>query len=167
MSAPESVVPGRDCTVTLIPSGGQAILGRGEKVQVVHKLGGSVTVQVFQGLLARIDGRDFDALGLDAPAEVTSSSAGGGDFDPDAVLEALRSVYDPEIPVNVVDLGLVYRCEQVPLGSGRYRVEIDMSMTAPGCGMGDILRDEARTKVLAVPGVAQVDVELAWEPRGT
>lgn len=164
MSGPASVVVRRDCAVTLIPSGRPAILARGEQVQVVQQLGGSVTVQVFQGPLARIDGRDFDAVGLEPPAQAASPSGADGTFDADAVLETLRGVYDPEIPVNVVDLGLVYRCETIGLGDGRHRVEIDMSMTAPGCGMGDVLRDEARTRVLALPGVAEVDVQLVWDP---
>lgn len=164
MSAPEPVMVVRDCAVTLIPSGRQAILGRGEQVQIVQRLGSSFTVQVFQGPLARVDGQDADALGLQPPDQPSRPSSAGGTFDPDAILDTLRSVYDPEIPVNVVDLGLVYRSDTVQLANGRYRVEIDMSMTAPGCGMGDILRDEATAKLLALPGVAEVDVQLVWDP---
>ncbi|MCU4182986.1 putative Fe-S cluster assembly protein SufT [Acidiferrimicrobium sp. IK] len=164
MSGPDPMVVRRDCPVTLIPSGRPAILARGEQVQAVQQLGASLTVQVVGGPLARIDGGDFDAVGMEPPAETAPPSRVDGAFDPDAVLERLRGVYDPEIPVNVVDLGLVYRCQAVPLGGGRHRVEIDMSMTAPGCGMGDVLRDEARRVVLALPGVAEVDVQLVWDP---
>jgi metal-sulfur cluster biosynthetic enzyme len=80
------------------------------------------------------------------------------------VLDMLRTVYDPEIPVNVVDLGLIYQCETRPLADGGQRVEIKMSMTAPGCGMGDVLKEEARARVQSIPGVSQVEVEIVWEP---
>lgn len=158
----------RDCPVVLIPSGRFAILGAGERVRVVQSLGTSYTVEVERGLLVRIDGADAGALGLEPPAGAAAGGAGvgaaGGDFDLEAVEDRLRTVFDPEIPVNVVDLGLVYTCEATPLPGGGHRVEITMSMTAPGCGMGDILRDEARAKVLTVPGVREVDVELVWDP---
>ncbi|MGH9082073.1 MAG: putative Fe-S cluster assembly protein SufT [Acidimicrobiales bacterium] len=167
MSAPRPVELRRDCRATLVPSGQPAILTRGEEVFVIQELGGSFTVQVGRGLLARVDGADADALGLEGPVEtpVQAEHPGGdGSFDPEQVLERLRTVFDPEIPINVVDLGLVYRCESSPLGNGRHRVEIAMSMTAPGCGMGDVLREEARSKVATLPGVGEVDVELVWDP---
>lgn len=85
-------------------------------------------------------------------------------LDREQVLERLRTVFDPEIPVNVVDLGLVYRCETFPLGQGRHRVEIAMSMTAPGCAMGDVLREEARRVAAGMPGVAEVQVDIVWDP---
>ncbi|MGH9055905.1 MAG: putative Fe-S cluster assembly protein SufT [Acidimicrobiales bacterium] len=162
----------RDCPVVLIPSGRRAILGAGERVRVVQSLGTSYTVEVERGLLVRIDGSDAGALGLEPAVSPAAGGAGvdatsgasGPDLDLEAVEDQLRTVFDPEIPVNVVDLGLVYTCEAVPLTGGGHRVEISMSMTAPGCGMGDILRDEARAKVLAVPGVREVDVELVWDP---
>lgn len=153
----------RDCQVTLIPSGRPAILGRGEQVVVVQQLGGSFTVQIDRGPLVRVDGSDADALGLDPP-EAEPIGPADAAFDPAQVTEVLKTVFDPEIPVNVVDLGLVYRCDVIPLGEGRHRVEIDMSMTAPGCGMGDILRHEASAKVLGLRGVAEVDVDLVWDP---
>ena len=119
--------------------------------------------EVAPGLLMRIDGAEAGALGLDAPAGDGELTKNGG-FDLDQVTERLRTIYDPEIPINVVDLGLVYRCEVQPLSSGGHRVEIKMSMTAPGCGMGDVLSEEAQAKVAALPGVAEVDVELVWDP---
>lgn len=163
MSTRQLVELHRDCRVVLVPSGAAAVLAQGEDVLVVQQMGDSFTVQTAEGRLARIDGDDADALGLARP---TARNVGedGTAFDLDRVLEQLRTVFDPEIPVNVVDLGLVYRCDAVPLSDGRYRVEIDMSMTAPGCGMGDVLRREAQAKVLAVPGVAEVEVELVWDP---
>jgi probable FeS assembly SUF system protein SufT len=87
-----------------------------------------------------------------------------GPFSMETVTEQLSTVFDPEIPINVVDLGLIYRCEATPLPGGGNRVEIDMSMTAPGCGMGDILAEDARNKVLTVPGVAEVQVEVVFDP---
>jgi probable FeS assembly SUF system protein SufT len=163
MNAARIVELGRDCRATLIPSGRPALLAKGDQVTIVQQLGGSFTVQTGQGVLARVDGTDADALGAETPAAVEPS---GGDacFDPEQVIEQLRNVFDPEIPVNVVDLGLVYRCDTIPLGAGRHRVEIDMSMTAPGCGMGDILRQEAQARLLGLRGVAEVDVQLVWDP---
>ncbi len=87
-----------------------------------------------------------------------------GPFEEERVWEQLKTVFDPEIPVNVVDLGLIYRCEALPLPGGGHRVEIDMSMTAPGCTMGDVLKDDVRRKVQGVPGVKEVEVQVVWDP---
>jgi probable FeS assembly SUF system protein SufT len=152
----------RDCAATLIPSGELLQLGRGERVLVTQALGGSFTVQITKGRLARIAAADADALGLDVPQSGQPQASGA--FDIRQVLDMLRTVYDPEIPVNVVDLGLIYQCEARPLADGGQRVEIKMSMTAPGCGMGDVLKEEARARVQTIPGVSQVEVEIVWEP---
>ena len=177
----------RDCPVVLVPSGRRAVLGAGEQVVVVQRLGGSFTVQIGHGTLARIEGTDADALGINEASVVDergvgehgasgqgvqsrtttgadSDSAGWQAPDVDEVLDRLRSVYDPEIPVNVVDLGLIYGCEVHPTHSGGYRVAVWMSMTAPGCGMGDILRAEAAERIREVPGVTDAEVELVFEP---
>lgn len=153
----------RDCAVTLIPRGERLQLGRGERVVVTQALGGNFTVQIAGGRLARIAASDADALGQDAH-QASGKPAASGAFDIEQVLDMLRTVYDPEIPVNVVDLGLIYQCETRPLADGGQRVEIKMSMTAPGCGMGDVLKEEARTRVQTIPGVSQVEVEIVWEP---
>ncbi len=153
----------RDCAAVAIPSGEPLGLRQGDTVVVVQSLGGTYTVQTDCGVLARIDGHDVDALGFAAP-ELIVAEANGGVFDIAQIMEALRNVYDPEIPVNVVDLGLIYHCDAQLLPDGGYRIDIKMSMTAPGCGMGDILCDEARRRALAVAGVAEVDVELVWDP---
>ncbi len=87
-----------------------------------------------------------------------------GPFEEERVWEQLKTVFDPEIPVNVVDLGLIYRCEALPLPDGGHRVEIDMSMTAPGCTMGDVLKEDVRRKVQGVPGVKEVEVQVVWDP---
>ncbi len=157
----------RDCAASLIPRGEPLQLARGEQVLLTQALGGSFTVRTASGQLARIAGGDADALGLDARQEgqpQTDQPAALGAFDIQQVVDTLRTVYDPEIPVNVVDLGLIYQCQAQPLEGGGQRVAIKMSMTAPGCGMGDLLKEEARAKVQVLPGVAEVEVELVWEP---
>ena len=115
---------------------------------------------------SRISTEDADALGLE-PAGDTEADKGPaetGPFDIAQVIKQLKTVFDPEIPVNVVDLGLIYACDAQPLPEGGHRVEIKMSMTAPGCGMGDVLREDAIARVKAVPGVSDVDIELVWDP---
>ena len=153
----------RDCEATLIPGGDKVTLRRGENVVVTQALGGSFTVQTDRGYLARIGAHDADALGLDA-TQADEAPTDSGPFDPQQVIEQLKTVFDPEIPVNVVDLGLIYACDAHPLAAGGHRVEIKMSMTAPGCGMGDVLKDDAVTRVQTIPGVTEVDVELVWDP---
>lgn len=154
----------RDCEATLIPSGEKAVLPRGDSVVVTHASGNNITVRTSSGALARIAARDADAVGL--PVEPSSHAGGAtsGTFSLDRVFDQLKKVFDPEIPVNVIDLGLIYACEAFPLASGGHRVEIKMAMTAPGCGMGDVLKEEARARVLEAPGVEEVDVEIVWEP---
>ncbi|NBA93520.1 putative Fe-S cluster assembly protein SufT [Pseudomonas sp. R5(2019)] len=152
----------RDCTATLIPRGEPLRLARGEWVVVTQSLGGSFTIRTASGQLARIAAGEADALGLSMPQ--ASAQPASGTLNVQQVLDVLRTVYDPEIPVNVVDLGLIYQCQLQPLEGGGQRVAIRMSMTAPGCGMGEVLKEEARAKVQVLPGVSQVDIELVWEP---
>lgn len=159
----ESIELKRDCAATLIPSGEKVTLSCGDWVAVTQALGGSFTVRTEEGYLVRIATADGDALGLEYEAK-EQTAAEAGRFDVEKVIEALKTVFDPEIPVNVVDLGLVYVCEARLLPAGGHKVEIKMSMTAPGCGMGDVLKEDARAKVQTVPGVTEVDIELVWEP---
>ena len=155
----------RDCVATVIPGGQPIELRRGERVIVTQTLGDSVTVQTEVGYLVRLNAADSTAMGLaDAPSPAAAATGAGELFDLDEVIAALKNVFDPEIPINVVDLGLIYRCEAVPLPDGANRIEIDMSMTAPGCGMGDILKADADTAARAVAGVSDVRVELVWDP---
>lgn len=157
---------GRDCGATLIPGGQRVTLSQGDEVIVAQSLGGSFTVQTSDGYLARISNEDADALGLDptGDTEADKGPAETGPFDIAQVIEQLKTVFDPEIPINVVDLGLIYACDAQPLPEGGHRVEIKMSMTAPGCGMGDVLKEDARSRVQTVLGVSEVDVELVWDP---
>jgi probable FeS assembly SUF system protein SufT len=153
----------QSCQATVIPGGQPMLLQRGEQVVVTQTLGGSVTVQTQMGYLVRISAKDSVALGLsDSAADI--ALAHEGPFDLDQVMAQLRNVFDPEIPINVVDLGLIYGCEAEALADGTHRVEIKMSMTAPGCGMGDVLKEDARAAVQSVAGVSDIDIELVWDP---
>jgi probable FeS assembly SUF system protein SufT len=156
----------RDCEVTLIPGGQRVTLSKGDEVVVTQSLGSSITVQTSDGYLARISTEDADALGLEPTGdpEADKGPAETGPFDIAQVIEQLKTVFDPEIPVNVVDLGLIYACDAQALPEGGHRVEIKMSMTAPGCGMGDVLRQDAIARIKVVPDVREVDIELVWDP---
>ena len=154
---------GQSCQAMVIPGGQPMLLQRGEQVVVTQTLGGSVTVQTERGYLVRIHAEDSAALGLSAPVDV-ARFVSNAPFELDQVIAQLKDVFDPEIPVNVVDLGLIYLCEAEPLADGTHRIDIEMSMTAPGCGMGDVLKEDARTAVQSVPGVSAVNIELVWDP---
>lgn len=161
----------RDVDALLIPSATPVTLRAGEVVRVTQALGGAFTLQV-AGNLARIEGKDADALGLepsDAAVESSTTSAfvaplAEGPVDLELVWEQLRTCYDPEIPVNIVDLGLIYRCETIAVDAQHNRVEIDMTLTAPGCGMGPVLVSDVRSKVEKIANVTDVDVQLVFDP---
>ncbi len=154
----------RDCAAVLIPEGSSVTLKKGQEVYVTQALGGSVTVNV-QGNLARVSADDVDALGMEAESLSVDGAArsGDGSIDMDLVWEQLSTCYDPEIPINIVELGLIYRCEIKPGADGQ-RLEIDMTLTAPGCGMGPFLVDDVRSKLVQVPNVVDLDVELVFDP---
>jgi probable FeS assembly SUF system protein SufT len=156
----------QNCQATVIPGGSPMLLQAGEQVVVTQTLGDSVTVQTAMGYLVRIGAEDSAALGLSQPAtsSVGSMMVKEGPFELDHVLDALKNVFDPEIPINVVDLGLIYLCQDQLLPDGTHRVEVKMSMTAPGCGMGDVLKEDARTAIKSVSGVSEIDIELVWDP---
>jgi len=176
----ENIILKRDCEAALIPAGTKVTLQAGEPVTITQALGGSYTV-IIHGNMARIAGADADALGLQPPSSVTSPSSvtTGIAREPSAdgkqtqtqtiteeeVLNTLRTCYDPEIPVNIVDLGLVYDLQILPLPAGGNRVEIKMTLTAPGCGMGPVLQQDVESKVLALQGVKEAAVFLVWEPQ--
>lgn len=153
----------RDCEATLIPEGNQVNLLRGDHVVVTQALGGSFTVMTESGSLARIGAQDADALGQ-KDGQIHPGPGERREFDRSQVIDELKTIFDPEIPVNIVDLGLIYVCEVYGVADGNHRVEVKMSMTAPGCGMGDVLRQEALAKVQAIPGVSEVDIEIVWDP---
>jgi len=153
----------RDCPATRIPSGEAITLEKGTTVFITQALGGSYTVATDLGL-ARIADEDADALGLDRTAAKAAPVVTEGPVDDKAVWDQLRTCYDPEIPVNIVDLGLVYDCVITPRDSNGAMVNVKMTLTAPGCGMGPTIAAEAKSKVLGVPGVGDADVELVWDP---
>jgi probable FeS assembly SUF system protein SufT len=157
----------RDIVATQIPSGDKAPLSAGTEVMIHQTLGGSYTVQTDSGLF-RIDGKDGDAIGEQVMDNaVQAPTLADGAPDPEAIWGQLRKVFDPEIPVNIVDLGLVYSMdvEQVPdLTPPGYKVNVAMTLTAPGCGMGPAIAEDAKGKILLVPGVNDADVRITWEP---
>jgi probable FeS assembly SUF system protein SufT len=153
----------RECIVTVVPAGHRIILAEGERVTLLQALGGTATVTTSDGEMARLSPTDSIDFGLiSAPDERDGSS--DSTFNVDAVWEAATTVYDPEIPVDIVELGLVYRVDAEALPNGRWRVDIDMSVTAPFCGMGDIMRQDFHDAVAALPGVEAVDVKLVFDP---
>lgn len=157
----------RECEVILIPSGDKVRLRAGSRVWVTQSLGGHYTVMTEQGEMARIAGKDADALGLERvdlsrPAQI-SRAEGGEDLEK-LVWEQLRTCFDPEIPVNIVELGLVYRCQVSSRPEGGNRVEIQFTLTAPGCGMGEWLKEDIKSKIVNLPGVEEVEVEIVWDP---
>lgn len=164
--APQTVALSRDVIGTLIPAGTKVELPSGTSATITQALGGSYTVQV-EGHLFRIEGKDADALGKE-PARGVEVPENATDSDLEkAVWDQLRTCYDPEIPINVVELGLIYESKLEPLPDGKRKAVIRMTLTAPGCGMGDILVADARTKVLEIPGIAEADVQLVFDPPWT
>ena len=163
----EEIILKRDCEGVLIPAGTKITLQAGEPVTITQALGGSFTVLI-HGNMARIDARDADALGQDssqAPAtQPTEPATAAGAVSEDKVMEQLRTCYDPEIPVNIVDLGLIYDMQIQPLPTGGSRVEIKMTLTAPGCGMGPVLQQDVESRVSSIPGVKEAAVFLVWDP---
>lgn len=154
----------RDVVAHQIPSGDKHTLAAGESVMIHQVLGGSYTVQTGFGLF-RINGADADALGEQVQAAAPAAPAAAGAApDPEAIWAQLRQVFDPEIPVNIVDLGLIYTMEVTKQEDGGHKVDVAMTLTAPGCGMGPVIAEDAKSKVLLVPGVAAADVRITWEP---
>jgi len=159
----ESVVFERDCDAVLIPLGDQITITEGTVGALTQAMGGSFTVYV-SGSLYRISGQDADAVGkeLVAPPELPE---GASDIDVETLIwDQIKTCYDPEIPVNIVDLGLIYDCQVEHTDDGSRNVVVKMTLTAPGCGMGEILVEDVAAKVEIVPTVTNVDVELVFEP---
>jgi probable FeS assembly SUF system protein SufT len=153
----------RDCDVVLVPQGDKVVLPAGSVGYITQALGGSFTVFV-EGNLFRLAGNDADAIGKDPPAALELPE-GATDEDVEAMAwRQLRTCFDPEIPINVVDLGLIYVCEVGRTDEGARRIEVRMTLTAPGCGMGEVLVEDVRSKLELIPTVAEADVELVFDP---
>jgi probable FeS assembly SUF system protein SufT len=165
MNSSDPVTLTRDVEASIIPVGTKVTLQQGEAAYITQSLGGSYTV-VVNGNMFRIEGKDADAIGM----EVAAKPANTGASVTQEVLEKevwnqLRSCYDPEIPVNIVDLGLIYDCHLSPMHApGTHKVDVKMTLTAPGCGMGPVLAQDVQSKLLGLEGVNDVAVELVWDP---
>lgn len=161
----------QDCRATRIPAGEEVLLPQGTPVLITQALGGSLTLRTDEGLF-RVDPGDLDALGDEIALAVRTAGREEAErrqsegFSEEAVWEALRGCYDPEIPVNIVDLGLVYDLSAEDREGGRH-VAVKMTLTAPGCGMGPVIADDARRRVEAVPEVASAQVDIVWDPQWT
>ena len=164
----DEFILGRDCRATLVPAGDTVILEKGTLVTVTQALGGTVTVRTDSGLF-RIDAPELDALGADAKANyaMPEKQAAEGPFSEELVWDALRCVYDPEIPINIADLGLIYDVAVTPVAGGRHTVAVKMTLTAPGCGMGPVIADDAKRRVETVPTVESAEVTIVWDPQWT
>lgn len=162
----ETVSLTRDVIGVLIPAGTKVELPEGAQAQITQALGGSFTVQV-EGHLFRIDGKDADAIGKtvtlapEVPENATETELEA------AVWEALKTCYDPEIPINIVELGLIYSCKVSTQDDSNRKAVITMTLTAPGCGMGDVLVNDVKSKVSALPTISEVDVQLVFDPPWT
>jgi probable FeS assembly SUF system protein SufT len=164
MGASEPITLSRACEVIEIPSGVHVILPADSVVRIMQSLGSGYTVATDRGYMCRVDAKDADALGLANEVGAQPPAVQELVFSERMVWDELKTVYDPEIPVNIVDLGLVYSCVIAPLEQGGNRVHIKMSMTAPGCGMGNVLKADVESKVSRLPSVKEVDVEVVFDP---
>ncbi len=157
----DMVILNRDTVATMVPAGARIVLQKGTDVRITQDKGDSFTVYVY-GNLARIEAQDADALGrsvkdplADMPADASVE---------DKIWVMLKTCYDPEIPVNIVDLGLVYACKVDQLNDEQYAIDIEMTLTAPGCGMGPVIAGEAKQKILSIAEVQTVEIDIVFDP---
>jgi len=163
----ESITLARDVEASVVPVGTKVTLQQGEQAYITQSLGGAYTV-VVNGNMFRIDGKDADALGLQAAAKPqnTIGQPRSKEELEKEVWSQLKTCYDPEIPVNVVDLGLIYDCQLAPISEGKaFKADVKMTLTAPGCGMGPVLAQDVQNKLLSVEEIDEANVELVWDPQ--
>ena len=168
MNLNESIALTRDVEAAVVPVGTKVTLMKGEQAYLTQSLGGAYTV-IVNGNMFRIDGKDADALGVEPAAKPAASAAVPGapktkEQTEKEVWDALRTCYDPEIPVNIADLGLIYDCSLAPLGGDSYIANVKMTLTAPGCGMGPMLAQDVQNKLLSIENIDEANVELVWDP---
>jgi probable FeS assembly SUF system protein SufT len=167
MSTNEPVQLKRDVEAAVVPQGSRVTLMKGEAAYITQSLGGTYTV-VVNGNMFRIDNKDADALGMQPEVEPARASSSGAPRTPEQLEEEvwrqLRNCYDPEIPVNIVDLGLIYDCRLEQTGEGQHRAEVRMTLTAPGCGMGPVLQQDVSNRLLSIEGIDEANVDLVWDP---
>lgn len=167
MEPGETITLKRDVEAAIVPSGMRVTLMQGEPAQITQSLGGTYTVLV-NGNLFRIEGKDADVLGLEIAVAPRPAATGPLTVEQleKQIWDELKNVYDPEIPVNVVDLGLIYDCHLTPVEEAgtTYRADVKMTLTAPGCGMGPVLQQDVSNRLLSMEGIDEANVELVWEP---
>lgn len=165
----------REVEATVIPAGDKVNLPVGTKVDITHRLGGNFTIVCDFGMF-RIMGKDADAIGEEVPdtanlekkaASAKAAAESGGAPTEEEIWDALKTVYDPEIPVNIVDLGLIYSMQIAPHDKGGYFVSVQMTLTAPGCGMGPVIAEDAKTRVESLASVTESQVDIVWDPPWT
>jgi probable FeS assembly SUF system protein SufT len=152
----------RDCPAVRIPSGESVTLPAGTEFDITQSLGGNHTLRTLQGLF-QVTAKEADAIGLETGISAATPVA-TGKADEQLIWTTLKSCFDPEIPVNIVDLGLVYDLDLQPLASGNQKVSVKMTLTAPGCGMGTVIARDAQMKLLDLPGIEDAEVSIVWDP---
>ena len=164
----EEVTVSREVGAIQIPDGNRTVLAEGTKVLITQQLGGSLTVMTDRGAMYRIDDRNADALGKEdtgpRPGKGQESAPPDAETLEQIIWSKMRKCFDPEIPVNIVDLGLIYDCQILQQPEDEYRVEIKMTLTAPGCGMGPVLAEDVRSRIDEIPGVRETAVEVVFDP---
>lgn len=168
MNANEPIVLSRDVAATIVPAGDSVTLNAGEQAQITQELGGTYTL-IVNGNMYRIEHQDGDALGREV-SDATIGSTSGSPMSEDEleteIWNQLKTCYDPEIPVNIVDLGLIYDCALHPMESSEgKRVDVKMTLTAPGCGMGPMIQADVQNKLMCIEDIDEANVELVWEPQ--
>ena len=165
MSSEQKILT-RDVEASVVPIGTKVTLQKGETAHITQSLGGSFTV-IVNGNMFRIAEQDADALDLEvkaAPAPAATSGPLTQEELEKKVWEALKTCYDPEIPVNIVDLGLIYDCHLTPIGAENFKADVKMTLTAPGCGMGPVLAQDVQNKLVSIEPIDEANVELVWDP---
>ena len=166
MSSEQKILT-RDVEASVVPIGTKVTLQKGETAHITQSLGGSYTV-VVNGNMFRIADKDADALGIEVAAAPAAAAVPAGRSRRSSlekqVWEALKTCYDPEIPVNVVDLGLIYDCHLTPIGEDNFKADVKMTLTAPGCGMGPVLAQDVQNKLISLEPIDEANVELVWDP---
>src|SRR5580698_9448967 len=157
----------RDVEASVVPIGTKVTLQKGETAHITQSLGGTYTV-IVNGNMFRIESKDADALGLEVSAAPATTAIPSGPLTQDElekkVWESLKTCYDPEIPVNIVDLGLIYDCHLTPIGENNFKADVKMTLTAPGCGMGPVLAQDVQNKLISLEPIDEANVELVWDP---
>ncbi|MCW5555542.1 MAG: putative Fe-S cluster assembly protein SufT [Verrucomicrobiae bacterium] len=156
----------RDVEASVVPVGTMVTLMKGETAHITQSLGGTYTV-IVNGNMFRIESKDADALGLEVQARPAATPTSGPVTQEQLekqVWESLKTCYDPEIPVNIVDLGLIYDCHLTPIGENNFKADVKMTLTAPGCGMGPVLAQDVQNKLISLEPIDEANVELVWDP---